>query len=160
MIGTLQTHVLKGKEYFDMGCEKIAEFLDQNPLLYKITLIACHIFRALTMGAFMAYSLLGSLATCSLTLFSSVLYRAGVERFCAFRFMMPSVLGAAAFWAAKAAAVSFVAGAAFSTLGTTLGFGLGVASLAGYLTFVCFISHSDVENHLQKLNLAPQCCRG
>ena len=146
------------RECFDKQCDKVGKFLDKHPLLYKITLVISHIFRAVMMFALMHLIPLSPLLTCGLMLIPTLLYRSAIERFCAFRFSLPSLAGGLAIWAARATLVSIIAGVAFSSLAATCWTILGPLSLAGYLAFICYISHKDVEKRLEDLSKEKPCC--
>ena len=88
----------------------------------------------------------------------SLLYRASIERFCIFRFTLPSLAGGSALWMSRAAVISLLAGTAFSSLGAILKMTLGVFSLAAYLGFIYKTSNADIENYMQNIN-KKQCCQ-
>jgi hypothetical protein len=147
----------KAKVYMDDQLEKAGTFLDHHPTLYKAVLVASHIFRAASMYALMAVTPLHPLLTCGLLLGPALIYRAAVERFCCFRFALPSVLGAVTFWAARAAAIAIVTGQVFTSPGIALLAGLGLASLAGYGFLICYISHVDIKKRMATI-FRPKCC--
>jgi len=141
-----------GKQY-----DKVGKHLDSNPALYEKTLVINHIFRATTVFAFMKTLPFSLPVSFGVMLAPSLLYRASIERFCVFRFTLPALAGGTALWAAHAAAISLVAGTAFSSLAAFLSAGLGIASLAGYLVFVYKTSHEDIENYMKTSN-RKLCC--
>ena len=136
-------------------CEPITKYLDDHPRLYKICVVAIHIFRASCMYALMELSSLPLLTTCGLMAGASVLYRAAIERYCAWKFAIPSMIGGMAIWAAKSALIAIVAHKVFLSLGATIGTALGILSLVSYIGWICYLSHKDIENHLAK-NKGPE----
>jgi hypothetical protein len=141
--------------------EPIGKYLDKHSGLYKICVVAIHIFRASAMFALMELSPLSLLATCSLMVGASILYRAAIERYCAWKFAIPSMIGAGAMWAAKLSLIGVIAGKAFDSLGSAISVVLGLLSLTCYLGWICYLSHQDIENHLKNnKNSSNTSCPG
>ncbi len=124
---------IQPKKFFDDQCDKVGSFFDKNPLLYKITLVAIHIISADIMFTYMSASPHAALLLSGAILIRSLVYRCAVERFCTFRFSLPSLIGATTIWALPT---------------------LGPLPIVGYLISVLYISHTDVENLQKKLS----CC--
>lgn len=147
-------------------CQPVRDFLDNNPTLYKVCIVAIHFFRAAGMFALMVISPMPlAIPMIGVMLGFSALYFAAVERFCPWKFTLPSSIGGFAIWAAKAAIVAIIANTAFLTIASTVGTVLGLLSLAGYTAFVCYLSHRDVQTYLDKKNAAlpteqNDCCSG
>ena len=59
-------------------------------------------------------------------------------------------------WMTKQALISLAVKSAFSSIGTLFAAGLAVSSLAGYLIYICYLSHFDIERRMQ--NLQKSCC--
>lgn len=154
---TIQYSVSKGIQSFDLGCDQVAKFLDKHPTSYKVVLVASHLFRSGSMFSMMGSLPLSSPAAFGVLIAPSLLYRSAIERFCNFRFTLPSLAGAAAFCGGKAAMISFATKAAFTSISSLGAAILGAASLAAYLAFICHLSHSDVERHMQTVQ-KRQCC--
>ena len=152
---TLRNHYEQTQKSFDDACDQVGFFLDQQPTLYKISIVAIHFFRAITVFAMMEINPFSPLTSLAILIPASLLYRAAVERFCTFRFTLPALSGGLALWVAKQAVIALVVESAFSLL-TTAAAGVGICSLAGYLVFVYSRSHFDVEKRM--LNLSQSCC--
>lgn len=153
--------MIQGKQYFDKSCDRIASCLDNNLCLYKVVLVSSHIFRSMMMAScFKDLTAAGSVFVAgALSLSHSILYRASVERFCIFRFTMPSLFGSVAILASKKALASLASQKAFLTLGSTLTFGFALVSLASYLVTIIYISHKDIEELKEKrLSGTSSCC--
>jgi hypothetical protein len=133
----------------------VGEFLDNHPKLYKVCIVASHFFRSSMMFALMEVSPLGKVASCSIMLGFSFFYRASVERFCPWKFTLPSIFGAFALWAAKSALIATISKAVFISLTAALGATLGYLSLAAYIGYIFYLSHTDVQAHLEKKH---SCC--
>lgn len=122
------------KAGFDSTCDRLAKEFDKRPTLYKVSLVVSHIFRSVMMYGLMSIS---PFVTFGVVLPLSLLYRVTVERFCAFRFTLPSLFG----------------GAALILSGYSM---IGYFSFAAYVGMVSYISHTDVENYMKK----KKCCSG
>ncbi len=107
-----------------------SKFLDRHPTLYKTALVIIHICRAS-----MLYT--SPFFTALVILPYSYLYRISVERSCPFRFTFASLFGAFAFH------LSLISP-------------LGMIPLAAYAIMICYISHTDIENRMAKLD--KSCC--
>lgn len=116
--------------FFDSEFSRGSKFLDRNPTLYKTALVIIHICRAS-----MTYT--SPLFTVLVILPYSLLYRISVERSCPFRFTFAAMFGAFAFH------LSLISP-------------LGMIPLAAYAIMICYISHTDIENHIAKLS--QDCC--
>jgi hypothetical protein len=154
-IQTICNHFEENQKVFDGACDQFGSFLDQKPTIYKATIIAIHVFRAIAVFAMMEMGSFAPIVSLGILIPASLMYRAAVERFCTFRFTLPALVGGLAMWEAKQSLIALSAKSAFSYL-SLLGAGAGIASLAGYLLFVCTLSHFDVEKRM--LNLRHSCC--
>jgi len=157
LIDLIQANWTLATKNFDAKCDKVGLFLDKNPTCFKTVLFASHLFRATSMYGMMECLPFSLPVTAGLMIFSSVLYRASIERFCSFRFTLPSLAGGVALWGAKNAAILILSKAAFSSIGAFFSAGLGIACLAGYLVFICKVSDSDVEKYMSRFN-KKICC--
>ncbi len=126
--------LLNLKSNFDSSCNLLAKEFDKRPLLYKTALTVSHIFRAVMMCALMSLS---PFFTFGVILPLSLLYRVTVERFCTFRFTLPSLVGGSAMIFAQTSII-------------------GGFSLAAYVAMVSYISHNDIENYLKS---KTPCCK-
>ncbi len=155
------------KTKIDEAYDAVGKFLDENPTIYKIVLIACHFFRAVAMFALMEWIPLPMPVTVAGMVGGTLLYRAAVERFCCFRFAIPSMAGGAAAWLAKAGAINCISGAALSSVGLAIANALLFLPLLGYTAWVIYLSHEDIEKRMETLGqekpgLAMQndsCCQ-
>lgn len=145
----------------------VGKFLDKNPTLYKIVLMASHFFRAVAMFGAMMWLPIPMLVTTGVMVTGTLLYRAAVERFCCFRFAIPSMVGAGAAWFAHLTAVNFVSGVALSSIAMTIAHSLLFLPLLGYTAWVIYLSHSDIEKRMEllfpskkevELPTEPDCC--
>ena len=131
-------------------CHQVSRFLDKHPVVYKIVLVACHLFRAAGMYGLMMVSPLPFPLTCAVAVAGSLLYRASVERFCCFRFALPSCVGAGAYWISKVPMIQLVSGAAFASVTSTVLSLAGALPLLGYVGYVSYISHEEYEANMGK----------
>jgi len=122
------------KTSFDSTCDTFAKEFDKRPTLYKTSLVVSHIFRSIMMYGLMSLS---PFFTFGVVLPLSLLYRVTIERFCAFRFALPSLVGGAAL--------------IFSQYSI-----FGYISLAAYIGLVTYISHKDIENYIKS---EKKCCK-
>lgn len=122
------------KTSFDSLSDTFAKEFDKRPTVYKISLVVSHIFRSVMMSALMSAS---PFFTIGLVVPLSLLYRVTVERFCSFRFTLPSLLGGAAL---------ILSNHSF----------FGYISFGCYLGMVSYISHKDVENLISS---KKSCCK-
>lgn len=136
-------------------CLSISGFLDKHPTAYKVVLFACHLFRTAGMYGMMMISPLSLPLTCAIAIGGSLLYRASVERFCCFRFALPSCVGAGAFWLGKVPLIQIATGAAFTSLSVAALSIAGALPLIGYLGYVAYISHEEYE---EKMGKKTGCC--
>jgi hypothetical protein len=144
------------KTGIDKAYDEVGKFLDNNPILYKIVLIASHFFRALAMFGIMMWMPLPMPVTATAMIGGTLLYRAAVERFCCFRFAIPSMIGGTAAWLTHLAAVNFISGVALSSVGMTIAHALAFIPLLAYTAWVIYISHEDIEKRMALLH--PDCC--
>lgn len=142
--------------------DAVGTFLDKHPTLYKVVLVACHFFRAAAMFGAMMWMPIPMPITAGIMVAGSLLYRAAVERFCCFRFTIPSLVGAGAAWVAQLAIINLVSNTALIPL--------GFIPLLGYTAWVIYLSHRDIENRMKLIQqnapqsppqsppLSPCCC--
>jgi hypothetical protein len=142
---------------FDQSCRKISHFLDRHPVLYKVMLVASHLFRAAGMYGLMMISPLPLAVNCAGMLAGSVLYRASVERFCCFHFALPSCAGAAAIWILRVPAIQLISGAAFSSPGMAAASVVGALPLLGYVGYIIYLSHTEYEGKMNRAFVNSSC---
>ncbi len=105
------------KSQFDSTCERGGSFLDHNPNLYKTALLVSHISRAIMM--YTAFSL-SPIFACTILVPISLLYRVSVERFCCFRFTMPSLFGGIALYLVEKSMLGYIPLTAYSILACSI----------------------------------------
>ncbi len=124
----------------------LREFFTTHPNLYKVVLVANHIFRALAMTGLCLFLPFSPLVNGGISLLGSLLYRLTVETNCAYKFALPAFAGGLAFPVALHGIIQLVTGAAFASF-ATLGLSfLSILPLAAYLTYVVLTVNYDV-NH-------------
>lgn len=158
----------KAENFINQQLDETGQFLDRHPTFYKTLLVASHIFRSASMFALMEVLPTSPLVGITVMAVPTLLYRAGVERFCCFRFAAASCVGGFAIWTAKASLVSIAAGGAFATLSASLSTVARLAPLAVYLAYIIYVSNRDIEIYVSNRDiekrlkdLAPQkksCC--
>lgn len=149
----------KRANFIERAYDSVGRFLDKNPTLYKIVLVVSHFFRAAAMYGMMLVMPVPIPAAMGIMLGGSLLYRAAVERFCCFRFALPSFVGAVAIWVARAAIINIVSGTVLHPVGMVLGCTLALAPLAGYVTWVSYQSHVDINKRMKKIKKpSGGCC--
>jgi hypothetical protein len=136
--------------------DTVGKFLDKNPTLYKVVLVACHFFRAAAMCGFMLWMPIPLPITAGIMIIGSLLYRAAVERFCCFRFTIPSLVGAGTAWLAKLSIINFVTRAALASLGLIIVNSLAFLPFLGYIAWVIYLSHRDIEKRMKLLEETSQ----
>ena len=124
------------------------KFLDEHPTVFKVVLIGSHFFRAASIFALMVLSPLPLPITCGIILVGSLIYRAAVERFCSFRFALPSCVGGAALLFSQSYLITLILGQAFASLG------LALVSIAGIVPLAFEIRKSDP---VTAAVIAPAC---
>jgi hypothetical protein len=158
-MNAIQAGYEKVKGYIDQTYEKTGKFLDKNPVLYKVVLVACHFFRALPMYGLMMWLPISKpviAVAAAVMIGGTLLYRAAVERFCSFRFAIASMVGATAAWLAHAAIVNFVSGLALMSIGLAIANSIALVPLAAYVGWVIYMSHKDIEKRVA--SLSKSCC--
>ena len=142
-------------------CRSISGFLDKHPVVYKVVLVACHLFRAAGMYGMMMVSPFSLPITCALAIGGSLLYRASVERFCCFRFALPSCVGAGAYWLGKVPLIQVATGAAFTSISAAALSVAGALPLVGYLGYIVYIFHEEYEAKMgKKMGHCGSSCAG
>lgn len=129
----------------------VGDFLDKHPTVYKVVLVGCHFFRTLAMFGAMVYLPLPMLATATIMVGGSLIYRAAVERFCCFRFTIESLVGAASAWLAMIGTINFISGAALASVGLIIANSLALLPVLGYMAWVIYLSHTDIENRMKTI---------
>ncbi len=142
------------EQKLDRAYENAGKFLDNHPTVFKVVLLGSHFFRAAGMFALMMVSPFPFPVTCGMILAGSVIYRAAVERFCSFRFALPSCVGAAAMLFSQTPIISLISGQAFSSLGLAMGTIAGAAPLLLYAGWIVYLCHRDVEARVKQ----ESCC--
>lgn len=123
--------------------EKINDYLYEHKNLYKVVMIANHLFRTLAMVALMVYLPFVWPVNLAICFAGSLFYRLTVENNCAYKFALPAFFGSVAFMIAKTAFTSALA------IGSAGAYALAAASLlpvAGYLTYIVLTVNYDIDN--------------
>lgn len=157
MIESIQSGFRKIEAEFENGYRQTARFLDKHPTLYKAALVACHFFRAAGMYGMMLASPFPLPLTLAAMTGGTLLYRASVERFCCFRFALPSLVGAPALWLSTAGLSNVVSGAAFRSLGMLFSSSLLMMPLIAYTGWVVWISNHDINTRQRPLHAFCHC---
>lgn len=129
----------------DQLTQSATEFLLEHPTLYKIALLANHIFRAGSMAIFMAalpFSWPVSFAICFA---ASLFYRLTVENNCAYKFALPALAGAAAFPIAQPALAQLASGEAFKNLALFSRSILFLVPVVAYIAYIVLTVDYDVN---------------
>ncbi len=121
------------------------DFFAHRPTLYKVALVANHLFRAALMAALMFTMPCSLPITASICFAGSLFYRLTVENNCAYKFALPSYGGALAFFSAQTAWVHIVSGAMFTSISLCA---LSIAALLpsiAYVTYILLTVDYDVD---------------
>lgn len=140
----------------DSLTQKVGEWLDEHPTIFKIVVFANHLFRAIAMFALMVVLPYSFLTNCVISLAASLAYRLTIERFCHFRFAIPACLGGIALHMGLPAIEYLVNNIAFQTFGLMVETFVGLGAMALYTAGIIWISHSSVENR----PATASCCNG
>ncbi len=124
----------------------LKRFFASHRNLYKVVLVANHIFRALAMTGLCLFLPFSPLVNAGICLLGSLFYRLTVENNCSYKFALPAFAGGIAFPVGLYGIIQLVTGAAFASF-ATLGLSfLSILPLAAYLTYVVLTVNYDV-NH-------------
>lgn len=129
---------------------QINECSKNHRSLYKVALIANHIFRAASMVGFMMILSFSSLANHTICLAGSLFYRLTVEDNCAYKFALPACAGSMAFITGQSALMDMINGAFFASLATFANAFTALLPLCGFFAYVALTVSYDVDHH---------CCR-
>lgn len=151
----LETFANKINGQFDtVVINPIGAWLDKHPNVNTIVVIANHILRTLPMMAAMHLLPFSFAANCAITLGASLFYRISIERFCVFRFAIPSCLGAIAFQFSKPALADLISKTAFQSFSTLTKTLVGLSPFALYMGGIVWISYAAV----QEKKSSESCC--
>jgi hypothetical protein len=128
--------------------EITSDFLSNHPTLYKIVMIANHIFRATMMTFFMLALTFSFLVSCAICFTASLIYRLSVENNCAYKFALPAFGGAMVFPLGIAALTDMVSGVAFATLGAFAAAAAALLPLIAYIVYITLTVSYDVDDRL------------
>ncbi len=126
--------------------KQISDYFRNHPDLYKIALLANHVFRAVSMATFrlaLPFSAPMSLGICFA---GSLFYRLTVETRCAYKFALPAFAGSIAFPIGLKALADLASGVAFislNVLGNTL---VALLPLTAYVTYIALTVSYDVDH--------------
>ena len=126
--------------------EKIAEYFREHPNVYKVALLANHIFRALAMAAFCAVLPFGVPMNIAICFAGSLFYRLTVETNCAYKFALPAFAGSIALPMAATTLANLVTGVALVSLTAFALAFVSLLPLAAYVTYIVLTVNYDVNN--------------
>lgn len=133
-----------------IATQKYGNFLRKNPNVYKVVLLVNQLFRTVMMVALMAFLPYAPVVNFTIGLAGSLFYRISVERGCAFRFALPSCIGAAAYDLSRTSLPALTNGAAFRSLQHFAAALAGFWPLALWTIAITAITHTEVEAWLRR----------
>lgn len=119
----------------------------EHKSLYKVILIANHLFRAVAMFGFMTILPFFNPVNHSICIVASLFYRLTVENHCAYKFAIPAYAGSTAYMIGKSAIINVVVSASLTTFASAF---LALLPLCSYFAYVVLTVSYDVDHH---------CCR-
>lgn len=162
MLIALQFHrFIEKNNILEQPTKVVHEYLKKHPTIFKVVLVASHIFRAMTMLFFMSALPFSVFANATICLAASLVYRLTIETNCAYKLSLPSFGGAIAFSLLQKARTDSVGRAAFSSL-------KAFASTAGYVfptvMYVIYITLTvsydvDKNSFIFSSPANSSCCR-
>ena len=124
--------------------EQIGEYLSAHSEIYKIVLLANHLFRAAAMTALTLCIPWPSLVAHGICFLGSLFYRLTVETHCAYRLPVPAFGGSAAFIFAYTSGVDLMC---HDITLTACAYGLlSLALLAAYVAYIVLTVSYDVDS--------------
>jgi hypothetical protein len=123
----------------------VGEWLDAHPFVNKVVVVANHFFRAVAMHTFMCFLPLSLLINFTVGLAGSLFYRMTIERFCHFRFALPSFLGAIAFSISYNLLQTVMRRVALNSFKFMAYAFITALPLVQYIGYVLVITHQAVE---------------
>lgn len=125
----------------------VHEYLKKHPVIFKVVLVASHIFRALTMLFFMSALPYSTFVNTTICLAASLVYRLTIETNCAYKLSLPSFGGAIAFSLSKKARADSVSRAAFSSLKDFAFIASNVFPIVMYVIYITLTVSYDVDKN-------------
>lgn len=135
--------------YLDRICEGVGNFLDQNPLIFKVTVLAAHVLRTAMMTLIMGSVTPAAMIGCSLFYAFAIERCFSREKNCAFTFTLPSLFGAYAYNNAKAVLPDIISRVAFATADSMLKTAIGTVPLAAWAIYVILQTNSQVNAKIE-----------
>ncbi|MCB1109812.1 MAG: hypothetical protein KDK64_02435 [Chlamydiia bacterium] len=118
----------------------------ENPFLFKGVVVMNHLFRALSMWAFLKFHKASMNTKVAFCFAGSLGYRLTIETKCAYKFALPSFAGAVAFLVGKESLPRVINGAAFKSIKSLGNATLNLAPLTGYMIYIILTTSYDVDN--------------
>ncbi|MBB64522.1 MAG: hypothetical protein CMO81_05615 [Waddliaceae bacterium] len=134
--------------------KEIGDYLDQHPIVNTVVLIANHIFRCASMAALMLYMPTPLPVTLALGFTASLAYRFTIERFCQYRFAIPSYLGAQAWIVSGESAIEVITGTALRSISSAATALLQCVPLVLYGLSITIQSYTAAQKNSSRVN----CC--
>lgn len=122
------------------------QFLRKHRTLYKIALLANHIFRATMMTFLLLVRPFGCPLSICFWLAGSIFYRLTVENNCAYKFALPSFAGGLAFHVGKPALHSLIQGSVFASQEALSRVFLPLLPLSAYFAYIALTVSYDVDH--------------
>lgn len=130
----------------------VNEWLDENPTMAKVVMVAMHVFRAASMAALLYVLPFHPIVNLAISLTASVVYFGTIEKKgCPFRFSLLSCAGGEAMVMAQwsiSAIINQIAFESLKNIAFTVG---GFAAITAYAIGAVYISHQAIE-------AKKQCC--
>lgn len=125
--------------------DRIHEYMREHKGLYKVALVVNHLFRALSMSAFMMCTPAPTLVSAGVCLLGSLFYRLTVETNCAYKFALPAFAGAVALMIGKTALTQIINGVALASIGTFATALVTLLPLTSYVMYIVLTVDYDVD---------------
>jgi len=126
--------------------KQLEQYFKKHPEQYKGVLIANHLFRAISMWAFLKYNRNPMQTKLFVCFAGSLMYRMTVEVNCAYKFALPALGGAAAFMMGSRSLTKVVNGAAFYSLKAFSNAFASLIPMEGYFVYITLTTSYDVDH--------------
>ncbi len=117
-----------------------------HPDFYKGVLVINHLFRAVSIWAFLKYCQSPMKIKLAICFGGSLIYRLTVESNCAYKFALPAFFGGAALLTASRSAAKIMNRSALRTFKSLGHASLNMVPIAGYLVYITLTASYDVDN--------------
>jgi len=126
--------------------KQLEQYFKNHPEQYKGVMIANHLFRAVSMWAFLKYNR-NPMQTKLLACFAgSLMYRMTVEVNCAHKFALPAFGGAVAFMMGSRSLTKVINGSAFYSLKALSKAFVSLIPMEGYFVYITLTTSHDVDH--------------